>query len=775
MLVAMSRIIWKIDFACLWNTVPFQAVLLKVGQDRRNWICFPLLVSATFLCLPAISIAQQNDRSVLVVDGSGDSAGSNAQVELEAQVAQPADSTPMFRSITASTLPSLPSPPASVAADSNNAANFRLAGQRTLTAAPKIETPPAVKPLRPTTNDDGSVLATSALLPTRDSGTFASQLPGDSGQQSDNSFNRPPASSDLRAGSASTTPRGRFGDFGRAPAPPSARRFAQASSAPTVESKPRESAPLTQPAATPAAIERPVRPDLSKGRFGPPAASTSNKLTQPPLPKATAPQPSQPLAPSITTRPIPSPPTSPRITQPQANSQSVTSLNDNSQGDTSLSSGRFQSTPRKFANPTSSSLRQPSSLQSTRIQQPSRQPSSGQQRSFGDSSVSTPSNASSRSLVSRGAAPNANSSSRKVIPRQPSSSSPTSFPGSSSNAQSILEGSRVTQQPSDFASQPSRQSLRGTPINNDLRGNTTNNQTRLAQRSTQPTDRNRQNVGQSSGKADRASIDFAKQQLRNIQTARAGATGTPVRLQEMFLEPLTGSQRKLMVAQYWETYYDLAALKISTDYAGWLNSISTSSSEQGLLSAAQQMAADQQLAARIQLGKSQSRLMDFMPNPRPSEFTPLPADEPLVEHYVTDYEKYKRVRTLPTSLRGIDPMLASTLKLITQRAATVSMAKDAVDQAGRNRQIPLASAIAAGKLWRDSQMDMVASTVSYNQAISDFVLTLEPNRSPEQLTAFMLGAPKNGSQPSTTTPQNQPQASRNANQQGYPPSRQLFR
>ena len=189
------------------------------------------------------------------------------------------------------------------------------------------------------------------------------------------------------------------------------------------------------------------------------------------------------------------------------------------------------------------------------------------------------------------------------------------------------------------------------------------------------------------------------------------------------------------------------------------------------------MAADGQLAAKIQLGKSQSRLLDFMPNPRPNGFAPLPADEPLVERYVTDYEKYKRVRSLPSSLRGIDPMLASTLKLITHRAATVSAAKNAVDQAGqalRNRQIPLASAIAAGRIWRDSQLDMIASTVSYNQAISDFVLTLESNRSPEQLTAFMLGAPKSDSQSSAARSRTQPTRSA-VHPQSWPQSQHQIR
>jgi hypothetical protein len=251
---------------------------------------------------------------------------------------------------------------------------------------------------------------------------------------------------------------------------------------------------------------------------------------------------------------------------------------------------------------------------------------------------------------------------------------------------------------------------------------------------------------------DRAAIEFARRQFTSLQALSAGGNGTHVKLVEMFLEPLSMDQRKQMVSQYWESYYDLASLKIATDYQQWLEAISASTQvDQMLLSAAQQMAADRRLAAEIQLGKSQSRLRDFMPNPRGQGFRPVPADQPLIEQYVTDIEKYARVRSVPTSLRGIDPMLAQTLILITQRAKTVSAARDAADQtlqAIGARQATLASAITAGQLWRDARKDMVASAVNYNQAISDFVLTLEPNRSPEQLSAFMLGTPQ-ASSPST--------------------------
>ena len=563
----------------------------------------------------------------------------------------------------------------------------------------------------------------------------------------------PPAN--LRTNQSNSSVRNRFGDFGQSPTPNSSSRFAPISSNQNSASKQNVTRP-TQPrsnrfasSVVPASAQQPLKPAVSNKQFNTP--TTSQRFQQPkPSQSVTTPPSRLPASQPITTRPLTASPSSPRPTAPRppASSQSFASPSKSAQ------TGGFPSATSRFSNSAS-----PNSASS------SQQPSSRQTNSFGglnnsgNSDLRPSSNSNSRGNFS-GAASTSERSTRPMIPRQASSSSTSSFPSSSASRQSSSGGPRLAQQP-----------LRGTPINNGnvLRNNSSNTQTRPTQRTT-PKD-------QSSGKADRDSIKFAKLQLQNLQPSSVVTKGTPVRLQEMFLEPLSGSQRKQMVAQYWETYYDLAALKVASDYEGWLNSISVSGAEKGLLTAAQQMASDQQLAARIQLGKSQSRLLDFMPNPRPNEFTPLPADQPLIEHYVTDYEKYKRVRSLPTSLRGIDPMLASTLKLITQRAATASSAKNAAEQAGRsvrNQQVPLASALAVGRLWRDSQLDMIASTVSYNQAISDFVLTLEPNRSPQQLTAFMLGAPKNGSQSNVSNPQNQP--SRNAtNLQSFPPSRQLFR
>ena len=745
MLVTISRLVSTCDSD--WLSIRF--------SFRKCLLCLALVLS---VCAASQSLlAQQNDVSVLVTAESGIAAASNVQVELAADLPQASSSKSSYNPIPVSTAPFMPpSPPASMLADSEHLAKFRSASRGTLTASSI-----------PDTDEQAGVLVKATMSsPTISSAnqTFTSRLPNDSGLQTNKAFGSSPVTPDPRFGDASnrSNSRNRFGDFGVSSASKTENRFAPL---PSSSSKAATSIPPSAP---------PVRntsnlfapPKGASAKAEPPIKSVQNRFELP-TPPAVSQRPQQPAAPSTVISKAQFPKVEhPKPTKvPQGSARSLLAPNTNSQssrfaampGASSQSGSQFSAPKNRFASPpVNKSASSGAGFSSSGATRPE-QPKSGLSNSgvFGSSNTNNSTGASS-----------------STIRRQPSSLS-SSFPGSSNSSQSSIGSSRLSSQSSQFGSQPKGAPLRGRTIQNGLRSGAANN----------PTQRNQgvASLNQSSDKVDRQSIDFARQQLRSLQAGSADQDGTPVRLVEMFLEPLSGSQRKQMVAQYWETYYDMAALKIAIDYEKWLSSISTSTgAEAGLLSAAQQMASDGQLAAEIQLGKSQSRLLDFMPNPRPDAFAPLPADEPLVERYVTDYEKYKLVRSLPTSLRGIDPMLASTLKLITRRAKTVSTAKAAAQQAGqavRNRQIPLASAIAAGRIWRDSQLDMVASTISYNQAISDFVLTLEPNRSPEQLTTFMLGAPKAGSQSDTNSGiQSAPQPTRSANQQplGFPPNRQTF-
>ena len=744
MLVTISRLVSSHESNWLSTSSSFR---------KRLW-CLALLLLGCAISQPLL--AQQNDRSVLVREDLKVVAASNAQVELAAEP-QSSSLNAFYNTPPVSTNPFIPPrPPASMLADSDQVAKFRSSTRGTYTVSPS-----------PDSDEQPSVLAKAAIpRPSISSAsqTYASRLPNDSGLQVDKAFGSLPATPDPRFGDANNSSnsgsntRNRFGDFGVSPAPKTENRFVALSSSDKAAASIPPAVPPVRTARAAPPIESPQNrfalptqpaPPTASNRFKQPAAP-SPAIAKAPFPKFEPPKPSNsPVSEPITTQ------------APQASAQSLRTPSINSQS--SQFAAPTSAPAGGFANRSASK----SAISGSGFGRPTTTTRPAQPKSFGSSSGQQNSNTfGSRTVGSSGT-----SASPTLIRRQPSSSSSSSSFSSSSNSSSTSSfgSSRPPSQSSQFSSQPTRTPLRGRPIENDLRGRATNNQPQPNQGLAR--------LNQSSDKVDRQSIDFARQQLRNIQARSADEDGTPVRLVEMFLEPLSGSQRKQMVAQYWETYYDMAALKIAIDYEKWLRSISTSTgAETGLLSAAQQMAADGQLAAEIQLGKSQSRLLDFMPNPRPDGYAPLPADEPLVERYVTDYEKYKRVRSLPTSLRGIDPMLAGTLKLITRRAKTVSTAKTAAQQAGqavRNRQIPLASAIAAGRIWRDSQLDMVASTVSYNQAISDFVLTLEPNRTPEQLTTFMLGAPKAGSQSATNTGQSGFQPTRNANLQqlGFPPNR----
>ena len=193
MLVAMSRIIRKPDFACFSSAAFLNAIQSNAIQIRRSCIFLPLLTLALPYC-GSLSLAQQNDRSVLVFEGSKSSAGSNAQVELETELPQ-ATGFREFEQTPATTQPFLPpSPPASMSAGLTS--SFRRPTQGTYTSATQnqtVESQPEVEPLRPTPDDEQSVQATSATQIAGDSGTFASRLPSDSGVQVNNSFGGSPS------------------------------------------------------------------------------------------------------------------------------------------------------------------------------------------------------------------------------------------------------------------------------------------------------------------------------------------------------------------------------------------------------------------------------------------------------------------------------------------------------------------------------------------------------------------------------------------------------
>ena len=238
---------------------------------------------------------------------------------------------------------------------------------------------------------------------------------------------------------------------------------------------------------------------------------------------------------------------------------------------------------------------------------------------------------------------------------------------------------------------------------------------------------------------------IARYSLNNVSET---LPGKPTKLIEMIRQPISPQMRRPMVHQYWETYYDWANFVAAQKYQQWLMQIPApvSQSEKSTLEAAIAVAANKTLAAEIQLAKSQSGLLQYMPNWGTQDLLPLPDDLPLIQKYKTNYDLYRSRQMMPVSLRGIDQILPKTLDLIIGRADAVGATKIAADQsvgALRGGQSKLASTLDAGRAWRLAEKDLIASVVSYNQAIGDYSLSVATGyQSPEQVVAMLIAKPQ---------------------------------
>ena len=243
-------------------------------------------------------------------------------------------------------------------------------------------------------------------------------------------------------------------------------------------------------------------------------------------------------------------------------------------------------------------------------------------------------------------------------------------------------------------------------------------------------------------------------------------TGQPVKLLEMLNQPIATDQRRPMIHQFWDTYFDWASLVNSQQYLSLLESIpgSSGSADQALLEIAKMDAKNEVLASEIELVKSQSKLGQFMPN-RPSTLPPpIPNDLPLIQKYNTQYERYKQFQMMPTNLLGIDKMLPKTLELIASRAETVQMAQSAnqkVINGVRNGRSSVADALGAAKSWRAAEQNLLVAVMDYNHAICDYSLTVSRGyQSPQQVVGMLIAKPKANT--TTNPPSNVAERFRNA-------------
>lgn len=246
-----------------------------------------------------------------------------------------------------------------------------------------------------------------------------------------------------------------------------------------------------------------------------------------------------------------------------------------------------------------------------------------------------------------------------------------------------------------------------------------------------------------------AKLGMAKSLIAQYSASIVGGElpGRAVKLVDLLRQPVPLETRKALIIQYWSTYYDFAKWVNEQQHAQLVSRIPTPANtyEKAMLDVAKATATNRVLAAKIQLGKSQSKLVQFLPNWN-SDQLPIPNDIPLIQKYKTNYDLYKSHQLMPANLRGIDQMLPDTLEVIVNRAQSVQLATNAtnlIQQALTTRQARTLDAIDTVRQSRFLNQDFVASVVRYNQAIADYALTVARGyQTPEQVEAMLIGKPQ---------------------------------
>ena len=232
----------------------------------------------------------------------------------------------------------------------------------------------------------------------------------------------------------------------------------------------------------------------------------------------------------------------------------------------------------------------------------------------------------------------------------------------------------------------------------------------------------------------------------DVSSSNRSLPGVPVSLEDL-MRTTPIRYRLAMVQQYWETYFDWATLTNRVAHSQWLDQIPNPRvpAEQNLLQTAKLMAKNDVMAAEIQLSKSQSKLQQLS-RARTQDLLPLPLNQPLVTKYKTHYEWYQARNMIPAKLKGINEMLPRTHELLDLRAKTAQQA-DQVRTQFRNSfstgQASVAELLESARVWQSAMQSFLATVISYNQAISDYALTITPPQKPlTQIVSMLVAKPK---------------------------------
>ncbi|MEM9409588.1 MAG: hypothetical protein AAGA30_00620 [Planctomycetota bacterium] len=232
----------------------------------------------------------------------------------------------------------------------------------------------------------------------------------------------------------------------------------------------------------------------------------------------------------------------------------------------------------------------------------------------------------------------------------------------------------------------------------------------------------------------------------DVSASTHSLPGVPVSLIDL-MKTTPIKYRLAMVQQYWETYFDWATLNNRRFYSNWLSQIQNprTPADQLLLKTAKSSAQNEVMAAEIQLAKSQSKLKQLSRS-QTDDLLPLPMNQPLVSSYNTHYDWYASRKMIPRKLEGINELIPRMHQLLKQRANTVSQSetsRNQIKQAFQTGQTPISNVLEAGRTWQSSLQGFVGNVVSYNQAISDYALTITPVKKPlDEIASMLVAKPK---------------------------------
>lgn len=166
--------------------------------------------------------------------------------------------------------------------------------------------------------------------------------------------------------------------------------------------------------------------------------------------------------------------------------------------------------------------------------------------------------------------------------------------------------------------------------------------------------------------------------------------------------------------------------------------------EQDLLGAAQSLAQARMIEAEMDLDAALQRLALFAPMVN-GESLPLPSDLPLADEYVTNHDLWGQQFEFNPRLDQINRGLPKVLQIIQVRADAANRSRQTVSQAiqGFNQnQTPLATALEAIRICRESQQDFVRAVQRYNQDIAEYALAVAPyGQPPEQVVSMLIKQP----------------------------------